>query len=346
ADRSLSTNTSLVYEFQLNSDGTVTSGPLIENIDVKDLTLNSTLDKPTVNIIFRLYNESDIQHLTFEYSTNDGETWTQAPINTIDQNTYSTSFTIYGAQQYVSLRINATDSNGLKMSATTIKGFFVKGALTLDYFPQPFLKDDGTINFAFVLGATWPHGRHNYGASVADIIGSTLIALRMRPNQPIQSSFISYHDTDVVGYNPSTGNMWIGDTAYPTLISVGGPGVNMLFDYYNNILPAYFSKEGGWHIETTTGNEYWRELDEYGRTVEDYAIIAIHYDAETSRYFMLIGGIGAEGSVAASKYIADFNSLEGRAMVIKVSDGNGDGIVTFWNLIHGLEKIEVIEIIR
>jgi hypothetical protein len=60
----------------------------------------------------------------------------------------------------------------------------------------------------------------------------------------------------------------------------------------------------------------------------------------------LIGGIGAEGSVAASKYIADYNSLTGREMIIKVYDGNGDGIVTFWDLIHGLEKIEVVEIIN
>jgi hypothetical protein len=196
-----------------------------------------------------------------------------------------------------------------------------------------------------VLGASWPHGRHNYGASVADIIGATLIALRVRPDYHAGRYFVSYHDTDVIGYNPATGDMWRGDTIYPNLISVGGPGVNMLFDYYNDLLPARFTSEGGWHI-ITPNNEYWKIVDQYGHTIVDYAIIAMHYDEEWNSYVLLIGGIGAEGSVAASKYIADYNSLTGREMIVKVYDGNGDGIVTFWDLIHGLEKIEVVEIIN
>jgi len=78
-----------------------------------------------VNVVFQLYNQSNIQDLTFEYSTDDGETWTQASVIPVDKDTYSTSFTIYGEQQYVSIRINITDSNNLRTSITTIKGLLL-----------------------------------------------------------------------------------------------------------------------------------------------------------------------------------------------------------------------------
>jgi len=125
--QTLTTETRLYYEFELSPDGEVTWAPRLVNLDVRGLTLNNTLEKPTVEVVFELYNQSKVHSVTFEYST-DGATWIQAPVNTVGPNTYSAQFTIYGGQQYVSMRINATDSNNLKASIVVIQGFVLNAS--------------------------------------------------------------------------------------------------------------------------------------------------------------------------------------------------------------------------
>jgi subtilisin family serine protease len=120
----LSTKTVIEYDFRLNSDGSISRAPVVTNIDVKDLSLNNTLERPRVDIRFQLWNETAIQQLTFEYSVDSGTTWLSAPVNAGGPNTYTTSFTVYG-QKYVSIRINATDANNLKISIITLNGFYV-----------------------------------------------------------------------------------------------------------------------------------------------------------------------------------------------------------------------------
>jgi len=212
---------------------------------------------------------------------------------------------------------------------------------TLADFPFPFVDGSSSLRASLVVGASWPHGRYSLGAATTDVVGSTFVGLRLGMRAST-ATIVDYHDTDVVGYDPSTGSMWVGDTFHPNLIGFGGPGVNMLFDYYNDKLPASFTSQGGWHIVTPT-NQYWKSTDAQGRATIDYAIIAIYYDASRDSHVLLIGGIGAEGSVAASKLIADGTPLSGRAVVVKVSDGNGDGYITFWDIVHGRERIEIAE---
>jgi len=123
--QTLTTETRLYYEFKLNSDGTILRAPTLTNIDIQGLTLNNTLNKPAVNVIFELYNQSNIQAITFEYSIDDGKTW--LPLTNVlfkGLNIYTASFTLPGGRNYVSLRINATDANGLRMSITMLRSFF------------------------------------------------------------------------------------------------------------------------------------------------------------------------------------------------------------------------------
>jgi hypothetical protein len=122
--QTLSRRTILEYDFKLNSDGSISRAPIVTNIDVKDLSLNNTLERPRVNIKFQLWNETAIQQLTFEYSMDGGATWLSASVIVAGPNTYTTSFTVYG-QKYVSIRINATDTNNLKTSITTLNGFYL-----------------------------------------------------------------------------------------------------------------------------------------------------------------------------------------------------------------------------
>jgi hypothetical protein len=226
--------------------------------------------------------------------------------------------------------------------------FIIESALHVSSYslvdlPFPFIDGSSRLRASFIVGASWPHGRNNFGASTTDVVGSVFVALKFG-GASSSTNIVNYHDSDVVGYDPSTGRMWIGDTYHPNLVSFGGPGVNMLFDYYNDKLLAKFTSIGGWHIVTPT-KEYWKEVDNHGRTVKDYGIIALYYDESRDSYVLLVGGIGAEGTIAASKVLSDGIPISGRAVVVEVSDGNGDSYITFWNIIHNEEKIEIKEII-
>jgi hypothetical protein len=120
----LSTRTVIEYDFRLKSDGSISRAPVVTNIDVKDLSLNNTLSNPRVEIRFQLWGETALKQVTFEYSVDGGATWRPAPVRVAGPNTYATTFTVQG-QKYVSIRINAIDTNNLKTSITTINGFLV-----------------------------------------------------------------------------------------------------------------------------------------------------------------------------------------------------------------------------
>jgi subtilisin family serine protease len=122
--QALSRRTILEYDFKLNSDGSISRAPVVTNIDVKDLSLNNTLRNPRVEIRFQLWGETALKQVTFEYSVDGGATWRPAPVRVAGPNTYATTFTVQG-QKYVSIRINAIDTNNLKTSITTINGFLV-----------------------------------------------------------------------------------------------------------------------------------------------------------------------------------------------------------------------------
>ncbi len=244
-------------------------------------------------------------------------------------------------------------------------------------FPEPFVPEPhysycscgfntDTINSAVVIGDYEPHGPC-WPAQTIDVMGSNLVAEKLGfyvdYGEPV-----SYLDSEVMVYNPVTqGTSYIeNETIYRNLLVFGGPGVNLVFRHYNELLPARFNSEGGWHIEIPeTGETYWMATDETGRVVEDYGLIVYFHDKTNYRHILFVGGIGAYGTLAASKAIADgkihefISGPEGTAMnfvieegrwkidglVVKVSDGNGDGYLTFRDISEGREKIEIADFV-
>jgi len=93
------------------------------SIIIEDLDLNNT--HKAGNIIgYLIVNKKLIQNPSIEYSINDGVTWIAVKAKKVSDNKYSFLLkNLRGA--YVSLRINATDINGVNISQTIIRGFYI-----------------------------------------------------------------------------------------------------------------------------------------------------------------------------------------------------------------------------
>jgi len=101
---------------------------------VQGINMDGTHDPGDVKIDVVIDDQSPISNVTFDYSVDNGTTWTAAPVVQQPDDTYQADLGVL-EDVYVSLRINATDSVGNSISQTTIKGFYV-GAIP-EYEPTP-----------------------------------------------------------------------------------------------------------------------------------------------------------------------------------------------------------------
>ena len=341
-DQSLSTETLLEYEFNLNSDGSISGAPVVTNVDVKGLTLNNTLEKPAVHIEFTLHNYTNIQSLTFEYSLDGGETWTQTPVEVIGPNSYKTLFTVYGGQRYVSIRINATDVSNLKTSITTLNGFLVKGALTLGSFPEPFISQYVLGNVILTPGASDRRGPVD-PAHTVDVAASNYISF-LFGRRSITGRIVAYMDWEVASFNASrVHGIWRNGN----VITFGSPGVNLISYYLHHhpdnnwgpVIPAYFGVDelGQYIYSTKTGNKYRMENDYgMGRKVIDYALVTLYYDVRDDRYIMMLAGLSGVTTREICRWLSTGVQLSGQAMILKFTDNEGD---------FQPDEIEIMEII-
>jgi subtilisin family serine protease len=352
----LSTRTVIEYDFRLNSDGSISRAPVVTNIDVKDLSLNNTLERPRVDIKFQLWNETAIQQLTFEYSVDSGATWLSAPVNAAGPNTYTASFTVYG-QKYVSIRINATDTNNLKTSTTTIDGFFVKGALTLADFPAPFVVDGGLRNTYIVIGDLEPHGGFGIKAYVTDAADAVILGYYLgRASRSGNVEIVI--DGQIARYNYSTNIVKVLDATH-NLITFASAKVNMITWYYfTDYVAAYsgFGRESPSPVhfyrpwvpegqpvrtwikfpnEQLTYSDWDEEYYPFGTPKSAYGLIALYYDDANGRYVLCVSGIAtSQGNKAALLVLTAKLSgqqlpfeFRGIAMLVKWYDSNGNGEV-------------------
>jgi len=336
ANQILSTETILEYEFILNDDGSILSAPRLIDIDVKDLGLNNTLVKPVIIIEFTLLNDSAMRSLTFEYSVDGGVSWTQIPVTVVSPNKFGVTFTISGGEKYVSLRINATDINGLRSSTTVLNGLLVRGRLSLADFPKPFVSSE--LKASFIVGNTAPHGPLKWQAWTSDVLGAVGIAARL--GLEATTGDVSQHiDTHVATYSSGVTTIHWNHITYKNVISIGGKFVNIFTYYYETYIPfkiIKIEKEVGIYSEITRKNYVRRGA------WEDYAVIALVYDPSIDAYIMLVFGISGKGSLAASLVLQYFDKyrdlLGGNAIIIKWTDRDGDQIVELTDEITLVER--------
>jgi len=122
------------------------------------------------------------------------------------------------------------------------------------------------------------------------------------------------------------------------LMVFGGPGVNQVTWYYNNLrnstgaraLPVYFDRDpnGTDCIRVAATNHAYRiQHDTQGRTTTDYGFITVFQDVDNGVWVLIAAGLGGSGTLAASKLLANHKdwSLFGQAAVVRYADTNSDG---------------------
>jgi hypothetical protein len=205
----------------------------------------------------------------------------------------------------------------------------------LESLPTPFVSASGLINCTIVVTSSVGHGPCG-AAHTMDVMGAIMVAskLGMRTSSGMLEATM---DDYVSTYDFGTAQIALRDTI-SNLVIVGGPGVNQIVWYYNNLrnstgaraLPIYFDKDpnGTDCIRVTATNHTYRiQHDTLGRTTTDYGFVLMFQDG--GRFVMILAGLGGSGTWASCKVISSFDSwsLSGCAAVVMYRDSNSDGLL-------------------
>ncbi len=205
----------------------------------------------------------------------------------------------------------------------------------LSGYPEPFVSA-GVLNVTFIIGDSAPHGFYGLGAWTMDVGGAIAIASRL--GVEASSGAASWGlDTWYAEWTGSDVAIDWSSVPVANVIYAGGPGVNMFawkFEKFGGC-PFYAILIDGvpcLHSDLT-GEDY-----SYGSGY-DYALIALHY--HQGRWHLLAWGLTANGTAAASQVLQHYDMypgvLDGRAVIIRWEDTNGNGVVDLGDSIEGVE---------
>jgi len=217
---------------------------------------------------------------------------------------------------------------------------------TLADFSSPFVGADDVLECIIVVASSSGHGPCG-SAHTMDVVGAVLLGAQfgLDANNGTPASTM---DDYISVYDYGTAKLTLRDTS-SNLVAVGGPGVNSITWYYNNLrngsggraLPIYFDKNASGadyiHVESS-GNSYYMEHDALGRVKADYALMELYGEAEYGRHVLIIGGLGGTGTWAACKVLSNYRawSFFGKAFVVKYYDSDENGF---------LDVIEIVEVV-
>jgi hypothetical protein len=206
---------------------------------------------------------------------------------------------------------------------------------TFKDFTHPFISSGGLMNCSVVVSSSVGHGPCG-GAHTMDVMGAIIVAAKLGADSG-GGALSSNLDDSISVYDSGSGQVSLTSIGN-NLIVVGGPGVNQVTWYYNNlrnstgsrVLPAYFDKypNGTDFIQVaSTGHSYGIERDGLGRVKTDYGLITLYHDVDHGFWVLIAEGLGGSGTIAALRLLADYKnwSLFGQAAVVRFSDSNGDG---------------------
>jgi len=129
---------------------------------------------------------------------------------------------------------------------TSITAYYRSG-YTLADFPYPMVSPNMQLNHTIVIASSDPHGLCG-GAHTMDVMGAILVAKKLGMTA-VGGMPESVMDDYIASYDSASYSLTLIDTVH-NLVSFGGPGVNMVTKYYNDLkdqlgnrlLKAYFLK--------------------------------------------------------------------------------------------------------
>jgi hypothetical protein len=205
------------------------------------------------------------------------------------------------------------------------------------------------MNSTAVVASSTPGGHGPCGAAhTMDVMGVIMVGAEFglkASNGTLESTM----DDTISSYNFSSAQVTFNDLT-SNLVVVGGPGVNQVTWYYNNLwnsngsraLPAYFDKfpNGTDNIYVPSTNHHYKiQYDGLGRVKEDYGLVTTLNDH--GRQVLILAGLGGSGTWAACKIVSSFESwgLQGGAAIVKYYDSNGDGFLDTLQIVESVPTI-------
>jgi hypothetical protein len=220
----------------------------------------------------------------------------------------------------------------------------------LENLPNQFISRDGSLNCTIVVASSDGHGPSG-AANTMDVMGAIMVAARISMNQTnntLQATMDDYIST----YDFGSATLTLKDTT-SNLIIIGGPGVNELTWYYDNLrngsgyreLPVYFDKDANgtdFIYVAATNHTYKIERDSQNRISADYGMILLFQD--NGRYVLILAGLGGMGTWAACKIVSQFETwnLQGGAAIVRYSDNNGDGLLDTLTIVENVSQVQQI----
>lgn len=178
-----------------------------------------------------------------------------------------------------------------------------------------------------VVGAPDPHGPYkssardgHYAVHLAFFLGHVTGA--------VPSEFVVKLDTDAKAEKMLTGN---------NLVSIGGPGTNIVTAEFNRYLPIRFDEKNFWSgLVDESGKRY--SLDNHGLIAK----IKNPYDGNSS--VVVVAGVRSAGTksavIALTNYseevLKKYNGEEDWALVVQGFDMNSDGKIDHVDIVSGL----------
>jgi len=120
----LSKNT--ITELSFTTDFTRDCQPPKIKMKVKGSDMGCRVPQGEVSVNVTVTDENLLTSTSLEYSIDDGKTWAKAIVRDVIGDTYQYSLRTIYDNTYVSLRFNATDSMGNRISQTTFRGLVVR----------------------------------------------------------------------------------------------------------------------------------------------------------------------------------------------------------------------------
>jgi len=221
----------------------------------------------------------------------------------------------------------SSPSFGIEMDwgETSLSSILVVGNPAASRFFENYLADK-EFRGLLVVGAPDPHGP--YKSSARDGHYAVHLAFFLgRITSAVPSEFLVKLDVDAKAEKMLTGN----------LISIGGPGTNIVTAEFNRYLPIKFDDKNFWSgLVDPSGKRY--SLDNHGLIAK----IKNPYDAQSS--MIVIAGVRSAGTksavIALTNYseevLKKYKGEEQWALVVQGFDMNSDGKIDHVDIVSGL----------
>ncbi len=201
------------------------------------------------------------------------------------------------------------------------------GQYANDFFDE-FI-NDGAFKGLIIVGAPDPHGP--YRSSSRDGHYAVHLAFFLGTISNIPSEFIVKLDADAKAERVSEGN---------NLISIGGPGTNIVTAEFNKYLPIKFNEKNFWSglVDGSTGKSY--SLDNQGLIAK----IKNPYN-NTKKIIVLAGvrSIGTKSAVLAltnysQEILKSYKNDKEWALVVQGFDMNADGKIDHVDIVSEVKS--------